>query len=331
MTFWPADLAPFYPHPRAALADWQVAAAAVLLAVITTLVLACARRRPYLAVGWFWYLGTLVPMIGLVQVGEQALADRYTYLPLSGIFIMIAFGLADLAARWPVGRAFRILAGLGVVSACAALSWRQIGFWHDSRTLWTHAVVVTSDNYLAENNLGGACLAGLGTLPEAEEHLREAVRIKPNYGRAWDRLGTAIDRQGRSDEAIAYYRRSLELSPNQARTRNNLAVALAKQGQLDEAIAQLQEATRLEPDFAEAQYSLVFALAKAKAPRRSHCRGPAMRSPGTAERAISAHAGNASGETSTMNLLHSGVLCSRIPVAIGLPPSCNGLFPVIVA
>ncbi|MFL5339967.1 MAG: glycosyltransferase family 39 protein [Gemmataceae bacterium] len=147
MTVWPEGLAPFYPHPRGNLPVWPDIGAAVLLVTITTVVLALRRRCPYLVVGWFWYLGTLVPMIGLVQVGEQARADRYTYLPLIGIFIIVAFGLSDLLRSRRFPRALLFAAAIAVILACATLTWKQIGYWHDSRALWAHAVAVTADNY----------------------------------------------------------------------------------------------------------------------------------------------------------------------------------------
>jgi len=263
MAFWPSGLAPFYPHPRSALPAWQVAAAALMLACITALVLFQIRRRPYLAVGWFWYLGMLAPVIGLIQVGDQALADRYTYVPLIGIFIMLAFGFAEFFATKPIVRRMCVPVAALAVLACALLGWRQIGYWHDSRSLWTHTLNVTAGNYLAENNLGGACLAGQGTPSEAEEHLRKAIALKPDNPRAWARLGAAVDRQGKLEEAIACYSLSLELAPDQPSTRNNLAVALAKQGKMTETIAQLQEATRLAPEFADAFHNLAGALDRA--------------------------------------------------------------------
>jgi Flp pilus assembly protein TadD len=262
LALWPSGLAPFYPHPRASLPAWQVAGAAAVLAAATGLVLAAARRRPYLPVGWLWYLGTLVPVIGLVQVGYQALADRYTYVPLVGVFVMAAWGLADVAAWRPALRAVVAPAAAAALLACVVITVRQVGFWHDSRSLWEHAVRVTPPNHVAENNLGATYLAS--DLEEAERHLRAAVRLKPDCADAYANLAEALDQQGRIDEAVPCYLRSLELRPADARTHNNVAVALAKQGKLNEAIDQLEEATRLDPGFAEAHYHLAWALARAK-------------------------------------------------------------------
>jgi tetratricopeptide (TPR) repeat protein len=262
MTLWPEGLAPFYP--RTPLAWWQVAAAAVLLAGLTALALASPRRRPYLVVGWLWYVGTLIPVIGLVQVGEQALADRYTYVPLIGLFIMAAWGLADLAAHRSRLQPLLVSAAAVVLLACAVLTWRQISFWRDARTLWDHALQVTAANHVAENNMAAACMLGKGTLEEAEQHLRRAVAIKPDYWGGYARLGIALDKQGKLDEAVACYSRSLALQPDQPTTRNNLAVVLGKQGKLEEGIAQLQEAVRLDPGYVEGYFNLAFALARAR-------------------------------------------------------------------
>jgi tetratricopeptide (TPR) repeat protein len=266
LALWPVSLAPFYPHPRAALPAWQVAGAAALLAAVTALTLASYRRRPYLTVGWLWYVITLVPVIGVVQVGEQALADRYTYVPLIGPFVMMAWGLADLLAQRPALKTLLAPAAVASVLACAILTWRQTTFWRDGRTLWEHTLRVTTDNYLAENNLGAACLFGQGTPQEAEQHLRNAVRMHPDYWRAHARLGMALDQQGKLDEAIASYSQSLALQPDQPSTRNNQAIVLGKRGRLPEAIAQLEEATRLDPGFAEAYQNLALALARAGRP-----------------------------------------------------------------
>jgi Flp pilus assembly protein TadD len=263
MTLWPVGLAPFYPHPRAGLEEWQAAGAAVLLACLTVLVLASCRQRPYLAVGWLWYLGTLVPVIGLVQVGDQALADRYTYVPLIGLFVLAAWGLSDLVGHRPPLQPLLASAAAAALLACAFLTWRQLAFWHDSRSLWEHALQVTVDNHVAENNLGVACLAGKGTMEEAEQHLRRAIELKPDFWMGHASLGIALDKQGRLDEAITCYSESLALQPDQAKTRNNLGVALGKQGKLDEAIAQFDEAIRLDPAFTEGYQNLALALARA--------------------------------------------------------------------
>jgi protein O-mannosyl-transferase len=263
LTLWPAGLAPFYPHPRANLPAWQVAGAAVLLAGLTALVLAYRRQRPYLAVGWFWYLGTLLPVIGLVQVGDQALADRYTYVPLIGVFLLAAWGLSDLVTHRPGWEKPAAAAAAVALLACAVLTWHQIAYWHDSRSLWEHALRVTVDNHVAENNLASAFLTGKGSVEEAEQHLRRAVELKPDFWTGYASLGIVLDTQGRLDEAIDCYSQSLALQPDQTKTRNNLGVALGKKGKMDEAIAQFDEAIRLDPNFTEGYQNLALALARA--------------------------------------------------------------------
>jgi Tfp pilus assembly protein PilF len=261
MAVWPGGLTPFYPYPLGGLPLWQVAGASALLLGITVLVFAVARSRPYLAVGWLWYLGTLLPVIGLVQVGNQALADRYTYVPLVGVFLMAAWGLADLAA-WRGGlRLVLVPAAAAALLACAVLTVRQISYWHDSRSLWEHALRVTENNYLAEANVGA--LAIDRSPEEAREHLQAAMRINPHYPRPYLNLGVLLERQGRIDDAIACYSRGLDLEPHQPGTRACLAMALWKQGKVDEAIGQFTEATRLDPEVAEAHHYLAFALAQA--------------------------------------------------------------------
>jgi hypothetical protein len=259
MTVWPSGLAPFYPYPSEALPLWQVVGSAALLLGITLLAIALARRLPYLVVGWFWYLGTLIPVIGLIQVGEQALGDRYTYLPLIGIFLAAAWGIGDLAERWPNARKALIAGSFVVIAACVVCTWMQVRTWLDSRSLWEHALQVTPDNPIARNNLGLALWAESGNPAEAEEHLRVAVRLKPDYARAYTNLGMAFDLQGKHKDAIAAYRQALGIHPDLPGTRYNLGIALAKDGQIDEAIEQLREAVRL--GHAEAQAKLDRALA----------------------------------------------------------------------
>ena len=199
--FWPSGLAPFYPHPRESLSWWQAAGAGLLLISISALALRLAGRRAYLIVGWLWYLGTLAPVIGIVQVGEQAMADRYTYVPLIGLFILLVWAIADLAAPWPALKVMLLPTTAGALLICLVLTWLQVRIWHDSRSLWEHTLRVTAGNYVAENNLGFTFLQE-GNMPEAERHFRQAVRIKPDYARAYSSLGLALDKQEKIPEAI---------------------------------------------------------------------------------------------------------------------------------
>jgi hypothetical protein len=200
---WPARLAPFYPYPEDALGTWKVVSAALLLLAITILVI-LARRRRYLAVGWFWFLGTLVPMIGLVQVGDQAMADRYAYLPFIGLFMIACWGVADLAARGNVSPRWLVIAGLLVLLPLVTATSRQIGYWSDDLTLWSRTLAVTKDNYIAEDALGGA-LVMAGRFPEALPHFREAVRINPSDGSGNLNLAAIDQEQGNLRQAISRY------------------------------------------------------------------------------------------------------------------------------
>jgi Flp pilus assembly protein TadD len=294
-TLWPGDLAVFYPHPGAAL-RWSlagVAAAGLLLA--TTAALATRRRLPWLATGWLWFLGTLLPVIGLVQVGEQARADRYTYIPLVGLFLAAAWTWRELARRRPAlgarGPALALL-------VLAALAWRaraQVATWESSVTLFEHALAVTAENDLALNNLGAA-LVDAGRSEEAVARLEAAVRLRPDRAGIRSNLGQALANAGRTDEAVAQYREALRIDPGNARVHNNLGVALDRRGDLAGAAAGYREALRLAPGFAEAHNNLGAALARqgARDEALAHFREAVRLSPGYAaaranlERALAA-------------------------------------------
>jgi tetratricopeptide (TPR) repeat protein len=271
--FWPARLAVFYPYPPEVPA-WQAAAAALPIAAISILVLRSVRKRPYLAVGWFWYLVTLAPVIGLVQVGAQARADRYTYIPMIGLTIMLAWGAADLLGRVPRARPAIAALAAAACAGCAALTWVQAEYWHDSRTLFQHAVDVTDGNYLAHHNLGVALAETPGGLNDAIAHYQVALQIKPGYARAHTDLGSALARlPGRLPDAMAEFRAALAIDPDLAIPHNNLGSTLAQAGRWSEAISEYEAALRIDPDYAdarhnmaEAQYNLGLALAKADRP-----------------------------------------------------------------
>jgi len=254
-TLWPSDLAAFYPfvHPLPA---WRIAAAAAVLAAVSALVAAGARRRPYLLVGWLWYLGTLVPVLGLVRQGEQAMADRFTYLPLIGVFVMVAWG----AAEWGHARRRIALAAAVVVAACALLAARQVHHWESSASLFRHALAVTSGNYLAHTNLGAA-LAEEGADAEALRHFEAAVRLAPGYAKAQMNLGRALAERGETAAAAARYAEALRLDPGLASAEYNWGLLLARQGELDAAIAHYERALALDPTLARAHVNLGWALA----------------------------------------------------------------------
>jgi protein O-mannosyl-transferase len=258
--FWPMNLTLFYPHPVWWPA-WQVLGAVALLVVISTAVLLVGRSRPHLIVGWLWFLGALIPAIGLVQVGNQSMADRYTYVPLIGLLFMLVWAAYDLTSRWrhqTVG-----LSALAIVCAigCFALTRRQIAFWKDDETVWRHALAVTGGNDLAHLHLGIALGSG-GQLDEAIAHFNEAIRFRPQDPGTHSRLAYALIKKQRLAEAIQEYELALQLSPEDAPLHNDLGLTLARQGRAEEAIAQYNEALRLKPSFVEAHYNLGLSLAK---------------------------------------------------------------------
>lgn len=256
--FWPHDLAVFYPYPNS-FSMSQVLGATLLLLVLTVLALRFWRRKPYAVVGWLWYLGTLVPVIGLVHVGDQALADRYTYLPLIGVLIVLAWGATDLVARWrPARRALLFPVAL-ILAGCLALTSRQIGYWRTSESLFARSVAVNPDNYMAHCNLGRA-FEEQGRVSEAMAHLHAALRIMPSFPPAHNALGAILARQGKPDEALAHFATALRFAPDDADTHNNLGSLLEEQGQFEEAIAHFRAALRCRPQFAEAHYNLGRAL-----------------------------------------------------------------------
>jgi len=261
---WPAPLAIFYPHPAtvgAGIPAWKISGAVLLLAGISFLALRERQRRPYLAAGWLWYLGTLVPVIGLVHVGGAAHADRYTYVPLVGVFIAVAWGISDSLSGWRWRRPVLWASGGAVVVALSAAAWIQAGYWRDNVTLYSHAVAVTEKNWMALTNLGAAYEES-GKPQEAVICYQKALRIKPEYAHAWYNLGVASGKLGRVQESIGYYREVLRIDPTYVNAWYNLGLASAKQGQLQEAIGYFLETVRIKPGNALAWYNLGVAHAR---------------------------------------------------------------------
>ena len=293
---WPAHLAVLYPAEPVVWHWWWAAALGVI--AFSILSIWAGRRRPYIPVGWFWYLGTLVPVIGLVQVGRQATADRYTYVPLIGLFVIVAFGVTEALARLPA-RKFIFLAGGGLaIAACIWITRSQLRFWTDSQALWEHTLAVTGENVSAHLNLGevlddhgkleeaishyseglrlephhanahynlGNALAksgGSARLDAAASHLTEALRIKPNFPEAHNSLGICYLLQGKPDKATMEFSAAIRLKPDYASAHNNLGTTLGNQGRIDEAISEYAEAVRFEPGNAETHTNLAILLAK---------------------------------------------------------------------
>jgi Flp pilus assembly protein TadD len=258
-TFWPVNLALPYPHPW----HWplqSVVAAGALVAVLCGLALWLGRKQPFVATGWFWFFGMLVPAIGLIQTGSQAMADRFTYLPHIGLFLVVVWGAWGIFNRW---RLPAIIAGGAtaiILAACALRTVNQLQHWRNSETLFRHALAVTKNNYPAHNGLGVE-LAAQRRLEEAMEQYRLALAIRPAYGQALNNLGNLLVRQNRFEEAIDCLEKALANNSNPAEVHNNLANALAGSGRVDEAIEHFQEALRLQPNYAEVYNNFGNALA----------------------------------------------------------------------
>jgi tetratricopeptide (TPR) repeat protein len=262
-TLWPSRLAVVYLRPLS-LPVWQPVLAGFGIAAATALALSRRRELPYLAVGWFWYLGTLVPVIGLVQVGSQARADRYMYVPMVGLAIMAAWGAADVAKRWPAMRP--VVASLAV-AACAGMmpmAWLQIGYWRNSVSLWEHAIAVTRDNSWAHYNLALVFSEMPGRRQEAIEQFEATLADKPDDATAHNKLGNTLAQiPGRLTDAIGEYRLALHFKPDYADAYNNLGVALENTpGGMAEAVSEFQSAIYLNPGFAAAHNNLGDALTK---------------------------------------------------------------------
>jgi tetratricopeptide (TPR) repeat protein len=257
MTVWPVHLA-FCSMPQVFPA-WPAVGVGLLLLTILLGALWAARTWPYLAFGWIWYLVTLLPVIGLLQVGRQPYADRYTYIPLIGIFALVIWGTYDLTRRLRYQPILLSALALAVALPCIALTRRQLGYWKDMETLARHALEVTENNDAAQNVLG-VVLFKKGQIDEAIGQFQTTLRINPRHAQAQYNLGIALARKGQLDEAIRHYQEAIRLSPDYAEAHNNLGSALGNRGQMDEAIRQFQEATRLKPDYAEAHNNLGLAL-----------------------------------------------------------------------
>jgi tetratricopeptide (TPR) repeat protein len=219
---WPTDFAVFYPlNPGGISAWWAVGAGLVLLAASIAVVRE-ARRRPYLAAGWFWYLGTLVPVIGFVKIGQHAMADRYTYVPLIGLFVMVAWGVGDIAARWRLKKEALVVAAVAVFALLSAVTWREVGHWRNSITLFSHALEVTENNWLAHKNLATA-LAVEGNLREALHHVSESLRIKPKpdqyVSQAW-----LYSRLGQYENSLESCKKALSMEPDNERAHFLLGI-----------------------------------------------------------------------------------------------------------
>jgi Tfp pilus assembly protein PilF len=252
-TFYPHNLAFFYPYEFGRV--YVAIVLAPLLLVVSVLVIYSGRQRPYLLTGWFWFVGTLVPVIGLIQVGEQAAADRYTYIPSIGLLLALVWGVHDLTQHWQLQRSILGVFAAALALVCAMETREQIKIWKNDETLFTHAIAVTRKNYIAYNNLG-ATFERQGRWEEAAAQFRQAIAEKPDYARAHKNLGVVFERQGQPGRAIEEYREAMRLNPNYDEPHCALGTLLNTQGRVDEAVAEFQQALRLKPDYADAHFNL---------------------------------------------------------------------------
>ena len=251
----PAGLTVCYPLPPGSWPAWKVGALAMLLLAVSAAAFAARRRRPYLLCGWLWYLGTLVPVIGLVQVGNQALADRYTYLTQVGLYAALAWGARDMVASRPSRRRALAAVSVLVLAALMVRAWQQTLYWRNSERLWRHALACSSNNVTAHTNLGLALLDG-GKADEAIEQFQKALEIKPDDYYTHNGLGQALAERGQTKKAIDHFRKAVEVLSCYAPAHNRLGQALAGEGQVDEAMVHFQKALEVNPDYPEAHNNL---------------------------------------------------------------------------
>jgi len=292
--FWPGNLAIFYPHPGV-WPVWHFLASCLLLTAVSAVAIRFIKSRPWLLVGWLWYLGTLVPVIGLVQVGHQAMADRYTYIPLIGLFIIISWGFCDLLRGWKFQKSVSAAFGVGVIVVLMAVSWQQIGHWKNSTAVFKHALEVTQNNSVAHNNYAtglaiqgrtseatkhfkialeispnsanthlnlGLALFAQGNLEEARRSLTKALQIKPNEATAFNYLGKIQNRLGAPERAVPEFRQAININPAYAEAYNNLGISLYRLGKADQAIPHYLQAIKIKPSFYEAYNNAGAALIK---------------------------------------------------------------------
>jgi protein O-mannosyl-transferase len=259
-TFWPAGLAVMYPYPKSCPPVWAIASAVVAILAITALVLWRRRQSPYLTVGWFWYLGMLVPVIGVLQVGAQARADRYTYLPQIGIVIAVVWALADL---WPARWDRRLQAAVAALTLAVLTAWgcHQTSFWSDNERLWRRSLECSAANYIAHVNLGHALAVRGDSVEQALDEYRSALALEPDAIPTRNSIAVLLERLGRYDEAIAEYRGSVRMAAQSADAHRRLADALAAQNRMDEAVAEYRAAMRLDPKDISIRAAFAAALA----------------------------------------------------------------------
>ena len=257
---WPVNLAVFYPHPENRLPLWEIVCCLLILMCITVAAIALRARRPYLFTGWLWYLGMLVPVIGLVQVGWQGRADRYTYLPQIGLYMAATWAVVDLTVLYRYRRATLSSAAILVIAALSSCTWVQNSYWRNSETLFRHALAVTTNNDVAENNLGIVFL-GQGKLDEAISLLQSAVDLRPDNSPAHENLAKALLQKGQVADALIHYRKLLDLQPDNMEIHNIVGTVLVQQGRVKEGAEEWQKVLLVEPDNGNAMSNLAWVFA----------------------------------------------------------------------
>jgi cytochrome c-type biogenesis protein CcmH/NrfG len=257
---WPANLAVFYPHPENRLLPWEIISSLLLLVCVTAIAIALRKQRPYLITGWLWYLGMLVPVIGLVQVGWQGRADRYTYLPQIGLYIAITWTVADLTAFWRRQRTILSTAAILTIGVLTWRAWAQTWYWRDSETLFKHALAVTTNNDVAENNLGIVYLRQ-GNVDEAISLLQAAVDLRPDNSPAHENLAKALLQKGKVADALIHYQKLLELQPDNIEVHNIVGTALIQQRRIREGVEEWEKVLAIQPDNGNAMSNLAWVFA----------------------------------------------------------------------
>ena len=251
---WPSGMAVFYPHPEI-IPVWESSLSFIVLVLLTVLSLRFARNYPYFIVGWLWYLFTLLPVIGLIKVGLQAMADRYTYIPLVGLFIIFSWGMYDLMSAKRIKVIGFWIISIIVLSIFSILSWKQIKYWENTETLYQQALDVTDNNYFIHVALGNE-LDKQGKLTEANSHYREAIRIKPNFATAHNQIAQFLAKQEKYDEAMYHFKEAIRIKPDFAEAYYYLGYIFEQQGRLNSAILQYKTALRINPNYGKAHNSL---------------------------------------------------------------------------
>jgi tetratricopeptide (TPR) repeat protein len=253
--FWPVNLSAVYPYNEDGSNLAQTLLALAILLVLSVIFFSWRKKYPFLVIGWLWFLGMLVPMIGIVQVGAQAHADRYTYLPQIGLYILLTWGAMELFARWRYGQKALAVLGVLILLPLIAVAYYETSFWRNSETLWNHALANTSRNHIALTNLGDV-VAKKGRFDESIGYLRKALQIYPNSPEANNDMGYALASKGNWSESIGFYRSAMKVRPNYPKAHNNLAISLSEVGKKDEAMAEFREAIKLDETYADAHCNL---------------------------------------------------------------------------